>query len=296
MAHRGRYYRDYDSFNNNNNNNNGRYNYDYSDNNKEVEVGSTGVVGASIIVLVILGLAVFFILKAMNSESGPVNQQQQQQQQQQQREQRIIIDLAPELKGRYYLNRPTSNQTNNNTGTTAPVPLPSLSASTTTSPSTPVPTAPVPTALILRPAELDTGMSMRFMYARGIGMLPSVSSIKQCDTQVDCYDTLAPKNRRAHCVVVIDLVSAATTPSKTVLVVMDDDGKRKLEFDTAPVVRGDGLLSGGTATVVGMHMVYSFKLNQDTAASTKVRVRVHSSVDRAVFLWSDTAPMSTSGI
>jgi len=291
MAHRGRYYRDYDSFNNNNNNN-GRYNYDYSDNNKEVEVGSTGIVGASIIVLAILGLAVFFILKAMNSDSGSVNKQQQQQQQQQ--EQRIIIDLAPELKGRYYVNPPTTYGNGNNTGTTVPVPLPSLGASTTTSPSTPVPTAPVPTALILRPAELDTGMSMRFMYARGIGMLPSVSSIKQCDTQVDCYDTLAPKNRRAHCVVVIDLVSAATTPSKTVLVVMDDDGK--LEFDTAPVVRGDGLLSGGTATVVGMHMVYSFKLNQDTAASTKVRVRVHSSVDRAVFLWSDTAPMSTSGI
>ena len=288
MAHRGRYYRDYDSFNN------GRYNYDYgSSNNNEVEVGSTGVVGASIVVLVILALAVFFIIKAMNSDSGVVNQPQQQQQQQQQR---IIIDLAPELKGRYYLNPPTTYGNGNNIGTTVPVPLPSLSASTTTSPSTPVPTAPVPTSLILRPVELDTGMSMRFMYARGIGMLPSVSSIKQCDTQVDCYDTLAPKNRRAHCVVVIDLVSAATAPSKTVLVVLEDDGKRKLEFDTAPVVRGDGLLSGGTATVVGMHMVYSFKLNQDTAASTKVRVRVHSSVDRAVFLWSDTAPISTSGI
>ena len=77
-----------------------------------------------------------------------------------------------------------------------------------------------------------------------------------------------------------------------VLVVADAEGI--IEFTTAPAVVGNVAVS--EARMVGKtHIVYSFTIPTPRAdgASEKVRVRVHSSVDRAVFLWSESEPRST---
>jgi hypothetical protein len=154
---------------------------------------------------------------------------------------------------------------------------------------------PVPTALVMRQVELDTSMKVRFMYARGIGMRPSTRTQLQCTASADCYDTLAPQTKFAYCVVVIDLIEAPGSVQTPVLVVIDDEGR--IEFTTAPAV------TGGTQTearVVGKtHIVYAFTIpttRTGGGANEKVRVQVHSSVDRAVFLWSESPPKSTSAL
>ena len=157
-----------------------------------------------------------------------------------------------------------------------------------------------PTALQMRPVELDTSMYMRFMYARGIGMRPATMHQPQCAASVDCYETLASRNKFKYCVVVIDLVSEPPTATPvSVLVVIDDEDK--IEFTTAPAVLGSRDGPATEARFEGKtHIVYSFTIPTTRGslrgASSRVRVRVHSSVDRAVFLWSESAPKSTVGL
>ena len=152
----------------------------------------------------------------------------------------------------------------------------------------------------MRPVELDTSMSMRFMYARGIGMRPATMHQPQCAVSVDCYETLASRNKYKYCVVVIDLVSAPTTETPvSVLVVMDDEDT--IEFTTTPAVLGSRDGPATEARFEGKtHIVYSFTIPTTRSslrgASSRVRVRVHSSVDRAVFLWSESAPKSTTAL
>ena len=143
-------------------------------------------------------------------------------------------------------------------------------------------------------------MSMRFMYARGIGMRPATMHQPQCAASVDCYETLASRNKYKYCVVVIDLVSAPTTATPvSLLIVMDDEDK--IEFTTAPAVLGSRDGPATEARIEGeTHIVYAFTIpttrSSVRGASSRVRVRVHSSVDRAVFLWSESAPKSTAGL
>jgi hypothetical protein len=152
----------------------------------------------------------------------------------------------------------------------------------------------------MRSVELDTTMSMRFMYARGIGMRPATMHQPQCAVSVDCYETLASRNKYKYCVVVIDLVSAPTTETPvSVLVVTDDEDT--IEFTTTPAVLGSRDGPATEARFEGKtHIVYSFTIPTTRGslrgASSRVRVRVHSSVDRAVFLWSESAPKSTAGL
>ena len=191
----------------------------------------------------------------------------------------------------------------------APVPsAPTTPSTTPSTPSTPTPSTtpssspapivrtapPVPTALVMRQVELDTSMRVRFMYARGIGMRPSTMSQPQCAASVDCYETVASQNKFTYCVVVIDLVEAPAAPSAPaapVLVVADAEGR--IEFTTAPAVVGNVTASEARGKT---HIVYTFTIPTPRAdgANEKVRVRVHSSVDRAVFLWSESEPRSTS--
>lgn len=187
------------------------------------------------------------------------------------------------------------------TGTTLPFLATNNPSSTLVPTAVPTaPLAPVPTALQMRSVELDTTMSMRFMYARGIGMRPATMHQPQCAVSVDCYETLASRNKYKYCVVVIDLVSAPTTETPvSVLVVTDDEDT--IEFTTTPAVLGSRDGPATEARFEGKtHIVYSFTIPTTRGslrgASSRVRVRVHSSVDRAVFLWSESAPKSTAGL
>jgi hypothetical protein len=152
----------------------------------------------------------------------------------------------------------------------------------------------------MRSVELDTTMSMRFMYARGIGMRPATMHQPQCAASVDCYETMASRNKYKYCVVVLDLVSAPTTETPvSVLVVTDDEDT--IEFTTTPAVLGSRDGPATEARIEGKtHIVYSFTIPTTRGslrgASSRVRVRVHSSVDRAVFLWSESAPKSTTAL
>jgi hypothetical protein len=136
---------------------------------------------------------------------------------------------------------------------------------------------------------------MRFMYARGIGMVPHDSATPQCTATADCYSIRAPSYTKPYGVVVIDLVSTAEPPSGAVLVVSDTNGA-SVEFTaTPPSVSAPS----STTRVVGRRVVYTFAMSESNggkASNRIVRVRVHSSVDRAVFLWSDSAPPSTANL
>ena len=136
------------------------------------------------------------------------------------------------------------------------------------------------------------------MYTRGIGMVPSVSATPRCTATADCYSIRAPNYTKPYCVVVLDLVDTTEPPSGAVLVVTTTDGV-SIEFTATPPSVSVSSTTVPTTRVVGRRIVYTFAMSESNggkSSNQSVRIRVHSSVDRAVFLWSESAPPSTASL
>jgi hypothetical protein len=193
-----------------------------------------------------------------------------------------------------------------------------------------MPTAPLPVsedavgAGQLRPREAATGMSARFIYTRGVGVSPA-GVRASCQADYSCYTMQEPMGQMANYIIVLDVDPA---PASARLLVVSEGrglngidgsvGDPEIAFD--PAVGVSALESGNKRAgyVRGTRIAYIINGSKSvlraydaaTNATTEVAAQAnwatgpgetgaltvyfHASVARAVFLWSDSDPLSTS--